>query len=242
MDFQRNMWAEAWVQSVAARNFVALVVFGALAIEGLGGLETGGSFLSTLLWSYLAYAVHAQILLPPDNNAATNALRVIGFALRTFGIVLLITLAVFLSTIIFASVIGTEQSRVVLVFGLVAFVVLGLPVFVWLGTILPAYVAGRERGIGAAVRRGRAQFSWIAVRLLIGPGALLILSLALLSLLLFPVDYNGEFLSEDGDFQPMAVFALFLGFTVQAFATSLTAVILSRAFLRAEGMSETAAA
>ncbi len=62
MDFQRDLWAEAWVQSVAARSFVALVVFGALAIEAFGAPETGGSFLSTLLWSYLAYAVHAQML------------------------------------------------------------------------------------------------------------------------------------------------------------------------------------
>ncbi len=70
----------------------------------------------------------------------------------------------------------------------------------------------------------------------------LVLSLALLSLLLIPVDYNGEFWNQDRDFQPLAVFALFLGFTVQAFATSLTAVILSRAFLRADAMPDTAAA
>ncbi|MGB5216414.1 MAG: hypothetical protein WBN88_22555 [Anderseniella sp.] len=246
MDFQRGMWAEAWVQSLVARQYVALAVFGVLAIEllneGFGISESGGSFASMFLWSCLAFVVHAQILLPSDSIADAIVLRVFGFAMRSFGIFVLMLIASALLTIIFTLVFGTEQSRVLFVYALVAFVILGLPVFVWLGTILPAFVAGRARGVRAAVKRGKTQFGWIAGRLIIGPGVLLVLSLALGLLLLIPVDYNGEFWNEQGVFQPLVVFALFICFTVQAFATALTAVILSRAFLRAEGMPDAAAA
>lgn len=245
MDFQRGMWAEAWVQSLVARQYVALAVFGALAIELLNeGFGTSG-FFDTLalmfLWSCLAFAVHVQILLSPESYAATNGL-LIGFAMRSFGVFFLMWAASAVLTIIFILVFGIEQSRVFFAYAPVAFVIPGLPVLVWLGTILPAFIAGRAFSVGTAVKRGGTQFGWIAGRLMVGPGVLLILSFLLFLLLLIPVDYNGEFWNEEGVFQPLAVFASLINFTVQAFAVVLTAVILSRAFLRAEGMPDTAAA
>ncbi|WP_337660303.1 hypothetical protein [Anderseniella sp. Alg231-50] len=239
MEFRRGMWAEAWLQGISARKFVALVVFGELLIEAMGITESGGSFASMFLWSCLAYVVHAQILLAPDSNADTNGFRMIGFTMRSFGIASLMLVASAVLMFTFASVFGTGQSEMLFVYGLAAFAILGLPVFVLLGTVLPAFVADRARSVGAAVKRGKMQFGWIAGRLIIGPGVVLALSLALWILLLIPVDYNDEFWNEDGVFQPLAVFALSVCLTVQAYATALTAVILSRAFLRADGMPDT---
>lgn len=245
MDFQRGMWAEAWVQGITARQFVALAVFGVLAIqilnEGFGSSGVFGTLALMFLWSCLAFAVHVQILLSPESYAATNGL-LIGFAIRSFGVGFLMLVASTVLTIIVVLVFGTEQARVFFAYMPVAFVIPGLPVLVWLGTILPAFIAGRACGVGAAVKRGRTQFGWIAGRLIVGPGVLLILSFLLFSLLLIPVDYNGAFWNEEGRFQPLAVFASLINFAVQAFAVVLTSVILSRAFLRAEGMADAASA
>ena len=247
MDFQRGMWAEAWVQSIVALRIVLLVVFGELAIQlSMEWFEvprsvvftTAGSFASTLLWAYLAYAIHAQILLPLDRSSFTDGARVFGFALRSLGIATIVSLATVLVTFTLAILIG----GMVFIYPFLAFLVLGFPLFVWLGTILPAYVAGRGRGVDAAIERGKAQFGWIAGRLLVGPVLLFVLSISLYLLLPLPSDGSNLFWSAEWDFQPVAVLGYLLFNTVQAFVTSLTAVILSRAFIRAEGMPDTAAA
>ena len=254
MDFQRGMWAEAWVQSIDARKFVALAVFGELALRMSAEwfeihesviFEIVGTFASTFLWAYLAYAVHAQILLPHDRSSAMTSARVFGFALRSFGIglamataVVGIMLVVALMTFLF---VRTQPHRAVEVIVLLVGAAVVFTVFVRLGTLLPAYVAGRVGGVDAAIRRGKAQFGWIAGRLLIGPGLLLVLSVALYWLLPISYDHSVPFRNEEWIFLPVNVL-VFLSFTmVQAFAAALTAVILSRAFIRAEGMPPAAA-
>lgn len=251
MAFQRGMWTEAWIQSVVARKFVALAVFGELVIQlsmewfaitrSVGALSAA-TFVSTLLWAYLAYAIHAQILLPRDRISTMSSASVFGFALRSFGIFIVIAVAVVLVALILTKMIGVGLPGANELYLMLAAITLGFPMFVWLGTVLPAYVAGRARGVNAAIGRGRSQFGWIAGRLLIGPGLLLVLSGALYSLLPIPIYDNSSFWNKEWIFQPIAVLGFLLYYTVQAFVTALTAVILSRAYIRAEGMPDTAAA
>lgn len=185
------------MQSINARKFVALAVFGEVALrlslEWLQGPLSadsafGGTFASTLLWAYLAYAVHAQILLPHDRNYTTVSARVFGFALRTLGIAIVVGIAFSLGAFVPAKIIGAAGVAVML-----AMIMLGFPVFVWLATLLPAYVAGRARGVNAAIERGKAQFGWIAGRLLIGPCLLFLLSSVLYSQLVIPTDEKSLF-------------------------------------------------
>ena len=117
-----------------------------------------------------------------------------------------------------------------------------ISLFIWLATLLPAYVAGRAGGVDAAIERGKSQFGWIAGRLLVGPCLLFVLSVALYLLLPFPNDFIGPFWNEEKVFLPLNVLGSLLFNIVLAFVTALTAVILSRAFLREEGMPDTAAA
>ncbi|MEO1159366.1 MAG: hypothetical protein AAFW74_02775 [Pseudomonadota bacterium] len=247
MEFRRGMWTEAWVQGVGARKFVALAVLGELSIQlAIEWFDVRssvvftyvGSFVSTLLWACLAYAVHARILLPNDRSSTMTGARVFGFALRSFGITIVVGTAFVLGVFILANLIGVWP----LVAVLLAVILLGFPLFVWLATLLPAYVAGRTGGVNAAIERGQAQFGWIFGRLLIGPYLLFVLSYALYSLLPLPNYANVQFWNEEWVFLPVNLLGFLLFIMVQAFVITLTAVILSRAFLRAEGMPDTAAA
>ncbi len=254
MDFQRGMWAEAWEQSVVARKFVALAVIGDMALrmsaEWFEIHESvvfliAGTFASTILWAYLAYAVHAQILLPHDRSSRTSNARVFGFALRSAGIglamgiaVVGIMLVVALMTFLF---VRTQPHRAVEVIVLLVGAAVVFTVFVRLGTLLPAYVADRVGGVDAAIKRGKMHFRWIAGRLLVGPCLLFVLSYALHSLLPIPAGEYSLFWNEERVFLPVNVLGHLLFNMVQAFVTALTAVILSRAFIRAEGMPDAAA-
>ena len=89
------MWAEACVQGVVARKFVALGIVGELAIEQSmvwsedsmsPGIVFAWIFAPTFVWSFLAYAVHAQILSAPDRGPTDYSVRLFGFALRTITI------------------------------------------------------------------------------------------------------------------------------------------------------------
>lgn len=258
MNFQRGMWAEAWAQSINARKFVALAVLGELAIKfSMEWFEVSSSlvsesavtFASTILWAFLAYAVHAQILLPHYGRSAMTGAKVFGFALRSFGIgiamataVLGLAIVVFVVTFIWGTVFRAQLPRVVELIALLAGVALVFTVFVRLATLLPAYVADRVGGVDAAIKRGKAQFSWIAGRLLIGPCLLAALTVALYWLLPIPFDDELPFWNEKQVFLPVNVHVYLLFNIVQAFVTSLAAVILSRAFLRAEGMPDTTTA
>ncbi len=245
------MWAEAWVQSVVARNFVALAVTGDMALRMSAEwfefsvsvvFASAELFAATLLWSCLAYVVHAQILSPRDLKFTTTIARVIGFALRSFGIVIVIGAVVALVTFILAKLFVTGSPVVVEFYFMLAAIVLGFPLFIWLATLLPAYVAGRAGGVNAAVERGKSHFGWIAGRLLVGPCLVFVLSVALYLLLPFPNDSIGPFWNEQKVLLPLNVLGSLLFNIVLAFVTALTAVILSRAFLREEGMPDAAVA
>lgn len=78
-----------------------------------------------------------------------------------------------------------ERVRLVVVTGPVALPVCAWAVFSLLGTWLPARVAGGGTGLGAALRRGITSFAYIAPRLAVGPGLMmLVANLAGLALVL----------------------------------------------------------
>ncbi len=264
MDFQRGMWAEAWVQSMAAFKFVVLGIVGELALEqSMDWPEESMSpgilfvwiFVPTFAWCFLAYAVHAQILSARERDPTEYIVRLVGFALRTiailvivwgvaFGVALTPTLIPALKEVLAGSIEIPMLGEIplLIVWWLVVLLVVGLSLFVCLATILPAYVVDRAGGVVAALQRGKAQFTWISGRLLIGPFFLTALLIALSFLPTIQIDDVGLFWIGDGGFKPIAFLWSVSYYAVTAFGVSLTAVILSRAFIRAEGMPDTAAA
>ncbi len=207
-------------------------------------ISGGLTFVSVLIWSFLAFNAHAALLLPESRDKAEDNRRVMGFALRTFGLGALMMIPVVFGAIaIFAGAFAGEVSRGIEVFDLVAIGVLlaicFIVVFGLLGTLLPAFVADRGRGVGVAFRRGCSQFFWIMSQFLAGP--VLIFALA------YAVIFGGHnWMHPHVDLLnaiyipnvPLFVI-LIAGYLIQALGTVMIAWVLSTAFLRAEGNGET---
>ncbi len=224
------------------RSYVALAVIGELAIQLVGEeFSVGGGliFASVLVWAYLAFNAHAVLLLPDDRDKAADNTRVLGFALRTFGLGLLMLIPVIAMMILALSGSLSQVSlesdgwSVIAAIGLIC--ALGfLLVFGYLGTLLPAFVADRHRGIGAALSRGASQFFWIAGHLITGPILLFAISMTLVVGGLNALEPDSAMLSE-GYYPNIPVFVILtLAYLVQALGTVMTAWVLSNAFLRAE--------
>jgi len=163
--------------------------------------------------------------------------RVFGFALRTFGLVLLVALPAAAFALIYVRSLAIELSsdEELTLFVFVLFPAMGLlslMIFSILGTLLPAYVAGHGRGIGAAIARGRRQFFWLAGRLLVGFGILYALSMIVIFLPAFETSSNGNLFASSYAPNPTVLVSLIVAYAIQVFAIVLAAVALSRAFLR----------
>lgn len=222
--------------------YVALAVIGELAIRLVGdefSVGAGLVFASVLIWAYLAFHAHALLLLPEDRDRAADNTRVLGFAIRTFGLGLLMLIPVLAMIVVALSdsvgVLSVAQTdwSVIAIIGVIC--ALGfLLILGYLGTLLPAFVADRHRGLGAALARGTSQFFWIAGHLIIGPLLLFALAVTIVVGGLDALEPNSAMLSES-NFPNIPVFALLtVGYLIQALGTIMIAVVLSKAFLRAE--------
>lgn len=210
--------------------YVAIAIFGEIAIQIIKEKLSAGAglaFASILVWSYLAYAAHAAILVSEDRDPALEGKRVLGFALRTFALILLIMIP----AAIISFIIGGPALQFVTTM-LFAALVFSFLVFILFGTVLPAYVINRNVGFTAAFSRGKSQFGWLAGHLLIGP--------VLVSFIAFAVIFSGmnltgfELLSESY-FPNIPLFVvLIVGYTIRAFGAVMVAWILSTAYLRSE--------
>ena len=151
---------------ISLRVYVAIAVVGELAIQLVGeAFDIGGglAFASILIWSYLAFNAHAALLLPQDRDKATDNTRVLGFALRAFGlgILMLVPVVAMIVLLLSDSSVDPRQGRgdlsLLVTIGLSSGLAF-LLIFGYLGTLLPAFVADRNRGLGPALSRGMSQF------------------------------------------------------------------------------------
>ena len=242
MTFERGIFAEGQVILRNTVPYAALAVVGEYAIQVIKettDIDAGMTVASIVVWSFLAYAAHAEILLPSDRDKSKDAQRTIGFALRTFGLLLIVLVPVFVVAGYIRTVLPSDSADDQMLFVLVALAmpvlgILWLLVFGLLGTILPAFVADRGRGLGAAFSRGRRQFFWIFGRLLVMPGLVFLFSLIVFVAPLFVFGSEGDFLGEDYVPDPVASVPALIAYAIQTYAVVLTAVVLSRGFLRDE--------
>ena len=234
MPIETNIYAEGARVLRACRHYAALTVAAQLVARLLGEAAGQGVILwvvSLLLWICLAYVAHVE-LLGFERGRVLDFRRLFGFALRAFILVVLAIAPGFalFHLLLFAA--GSAPLTIIGLVGLVALLVVALCALVLcsgVGTLLPAYVADGQLGVGAALARGRRQFFWVAGRLLIGPGLVFGLSLALAYPLADVLGLMGEL-------------AALLADALRAYGTVMLAVVLTRALRRAEAAPAGAAA
>ncbi len=221
--------------------YVAFAVVGELVVQvtkektSIGG---GLTFVSVLIWSYLAFNAHAELLLPKNRDKTADNARVIGFALRTFGIgvVFAIPAVVLMFPFIGKLLDAVTWNDVLISWGAIglAMAVCFVIVFSLFGSLLPAFVADRARGLGAALGRGWRQFFWSASRLTAGP--VVVFALAYLVILggSIHMDPHSDLLNANYIPNIPMFTILIAGYLIQALGTIMIAVVLSNAFLRAE--------
>ena len=234
--FGRNIWSEAVHVSWENLSVIAFVVVALLLLLlasdyfGLSASATGIS--STVVWVILAIAGHATVLKGRSGLKSIENAVMMPFLYRTMGLVGLTLIPVFIG--IFLTISYGETAiylTVLLIAGISSILVLGK----W-GTWLPAVVAGGDRSLRGAGKRGRTVFGFVVSRLLAGPGILTIVSFGAYLFLIGWLDLQAVWTDEGPQIREILISLLFT--ISQAFVTVMTAVILSRAYL----MTETAAA
>jgi len=223
--------------------YVALAIVGEFAIQIVQEKTSSGSgliFVSVLIWGILAYYAHASLLLPDSRDKAADQQRFIGFALRTFGLGCLMMIPVLIASVALVSqyfggtaTVGSEITKFLAIgiFMAVCFLV----VFSLLGTLLPAFVADRGRGLRAALSRGLSQFLWTSGHLLGGP--IILFALAFLITIGGQLVVAPQYDLLDASYIPNIPLFLIMAvvYLIQALGTVMTAWVLSTAFLRADG-------
>jgi len=251
MTFERSLYAEGLHILGRTLPYALVVLAGDLGVNVLvevtditSGLTFANTFIwtsyftvTTLIWAILAYAAHAEILLHANRDTGKDYQRIFGFGLRSLCLLVLMAIP-FLSVAFLArfareqSLIGEDELIVVLACFLLASVLMIFVVLVFLGTILPAYVADKGRGVRPALARGARQYLYIVSRLIVGPSVVTIIlwGVAILPAFIFEPteDVASESYLSEASFWTASV----ISSAIQTYATVLTAVILSRAFLR----------
>ncbi|MCR9214621.1 MAG: hypothetical protein NXI13_12960 [Proteobacteria bacterium] len=230
--------------------YILFAVFAEIAIQALKEQDvigSGGAFASFFIWSILACYAHISILLPEKRDARADNKIMMGFVLRNLGLTALflvpsIVIIIFAYNALNTAMGGSDDEAFFTAVGMAAIPIMLIFLFVYslLGTLLPAYVAGRNTGIGKALRRGRRNFFPLMGRLVIGPGILylgpLIIVVTLSNLLQIPE----VFFNENWVPNFTALFSYALIYCFQGWAIVMIAWILSYTFLASEAEENTA--
>ena len=235
MTFRNGIISESFRIANRRLAFILAAVIGQFAVhlaEETLISNIGLTFASAIIWSMLAFIAHSECLHEPDDQEAMDIARVFGFAVR---VVCLTAMAAIPSVFLMSAFPVSQDPELAAGAYLVAivptFAVAGIFVFSLFGTILPGYVSEERDSISDALRCGSEQFMWIAARLLLSALA----GIFAVALLVAPVIFFGAAgLTLSGGYIPNPLvmpFAL-AAYTLLAWSIMLTAVILSRAYLR----------
>ena len=234
------MFKQSAILLLKYKMHVAFVCVGALVLAILGDYSTSKYsllFPEFLIWAYLATAIHIHLLKEEEDRELFDYKTIFGFAGRTFVISAISILPMIIFIITNArSFSNTNNNLDLVLFMLYAslFLLAGfLLAFTFLGTMLPAFIADKNKGVMNAIRRGKNQFGFISWRLLVGPTFICVLSLIpILIYSTLATDVSDKIISSDliDSLQQILIFLLL--FFIQAYSVVMTAWILSKAFLR----------
>lgn len=204
-------------------------------------LDTDGSLGVIIFWSFVACHAHFSILLPADRDRRADNKIMAGFCLRYFGLTALFLVLTAVFILLGFGDLNTwpngagNQASSMNKWGVTLTVILSfLLVFSLLGTVLPAYVAGREQGVKKALQRGVRYILPLMVRLIVGPGIIYFGPFFLIEFLFILQQVPDTFFIENWVPNFPALIALPLLYCFKGWAIVMTAWILSHAFLMSE--------
>lgn len=237
--FKKDLWAETgrimrmglkWV-------FLCIALMAAIALFEEFGSRDGKS-ASMLIPQLIAAAVlavpaHLGVLRNSTayDNIASGAMM--SFVWRGVAIGALSTIPSFI-ILVFALSQGVAEIAAIVAMA-VFWLVTGSLSFAWLGTVLPAVITGHDYSFTAAAARGTRTFKYSFPRLLVSFG--LITFLQILGSIGFVMlsSGDGNFFPKAGGVDAMLIMGFLIAQVIGAFGIVMTAVVLSRAFLMAEG-------
>lgn len=208
------------------------------------GVMTGIS--ATVLFISLEFYVCFRVIFPDRSILLSDMAKIVGFLLLKLLLLVLIVLpaAGLLLLLFYLTDFEDELARqgkwlieskyvpVILIYGV------GLFVYSFLGTILPAHVAGRETGLLYAFWRGQRTFFRLLWRFLLGPGVIFVacqLAYYLNSINRF---FPREFIDENWVLNVTTILIKIPLMGLDIWMTVLIAWILSTVFLKDEAEEE----
>lgn len=246
MKFDITIWGEA--RDVIRKNLVIFTVAVAalllvdIAIYALKPEAESPQLPTYIVGAYLAIASHMTILRNVSGFTATGALpkwAFFKFCMRGLAIGFITMIPALLVMIPLFEVpeikAASQQAQYVLVFsavlafyGLAMLIVLSL-----VGTWLPSALVADGSSLKRAFARGRKTFGYVTSRLIVGPGANIVLFFA--TLFLLPGQFSmatRTYTIQVGElkFVPFDIVMNGLGYLVWATGIVLVAVVLSRAY------------
>lgn len=235
MQFEDSMWRSAWNACRVNLKTIAIAVLAAtlldLFAEYSGKTGGFGMFIDLVIWSMVAISAHGVVLLGSANVGFSGSQKTFWpFVWRSL-VLLLLSMVPFVIALFVMHDGGNFYLTI-----LKALPVLGLTaliVFALFGTWLPAVVVNGDKSLSTAADRGGKSFLYAAQRLLVGPGLLQTLMIGLILLAAMGGVLVGEVFGAGGLSIPDLI-SLPVIYAVRAYTVTLAAVILSRAYLKAE--------
>jgi hypothetical protein len=238
MDENSGLWAAS--TETFMRNLLAAGLYvGAMMVIGFGEeflpSNSGFSFGRALVAAFLAMPAHLYVLKGLTGTKAMSdkivSDKFMSFTLRAFGLSIL---ALILPFIVFLVCILMER-------GLVTSISIAGPCFLlstafvfarW-GTVLPAVIMSDAKTLKAASERSKASFRYAFPRLLVSFGFLTFAMVFPVVILTVVFEAGETFMKPDGGIDIPLVVGALAATIIGAYQIVMTAVILSRSYLRA---------
>jgi hypothetical protein len=245
------MYRESLALTFQMSKYIFLIIAAFIVYYTLGEKEiwgfTGSGEGSFVVFIILAFYAHYYFIFSSLDVPKDQGKRILGFVGWSFFLFILALIPAFGVAAFFFYGVGSggdlqEDANldVFLSIFVASYAVCSLVVYSFLGTVLPAHVAGRKKGLKYAYLRGWEYFYFGLWRLLVGPGLILTISfIAYVSVLM--IGNVPETLFVNGWVPNITtILADVILLWLQFWATIMVAWILSTVFLNSEKTEESA--
>ena len=229
------------VATTAFPVVVALIVLEVLVEQNvLTGNFFSAGFVDVIAYACIAFVAHVAVLFPDRKTDPELTKKIGGFLWRVFLMNLPLFVAAFLVVILAMSFVDTldasNKEEVKVYAGILLLPVAGLLfllIFGFTGTLLPAFIYGKNQGLGRALGREKWPVIW---RIIVGPGLLNILIIiiafgaAALELL------KGSFFQENWAPNVADIIINVILYMISVWGVVMLAYILSTEYIKAEGI------
>lgn len=242
--FTNGLWTETNRVMLMSTKWVILYIVLVVGIALFQELSSRDGHSSSLWISQvfaaamLAVPAHLGVLRKTASYDATANKAFMGFVWR--GIWIGVISFILPIAVLFASIhFGAAE---ILAWGalLLVWLVTASACFAWWGTVLPAVITDHARSFSAASIRGSQTFKYAFPRLLISFGLISFLQLLAAAGVGLLSNGDGNVLPATGGVDVAMFVAIVIAALIGAFGIVMTAVILSRSFLIAEGKTSIA--